>query len=293
MSKMELLTSKTEASTRLDHQIHVGTQLQEQIASQVQSLSDVWNEWRTWVDETEFVLNQVFIVKGKSRLELTPAQDFKATLSGPITSAMLQGVNDLSFEKQSALWEALNQEVSERLRKLKSYNNRVEFLTEPDELQTPPGRSSSNCLSSNAIFVVHGRDKALRLEVQQFIERCTNCKPIILSDQPNQGLDLLGKFQREAETACFAVVIMSGDDEGRLRASEGEPRPRARQNVIFELGYFIGLLGREKVAVLYESNVEIPSDFGGVVYIQLDQGWKFGLYRELKEAKIEVDLNKA
>lgn len=292
MSKMELLTTKTEASTRLDHQIHVGTQLQEQIANQVQSLSDVWNEWRTWVEETEFVLNQVFIVKRKW-YELTPAEDFKATLSGPINSAMLEGVNDLSFEKQSALWEALNQEVSERLRKLKSYNNRVEFLAEPDELQASPGRSSSNCLSSNAIFVVHGRDKAPRLEVQQFIERCTNCKPIILSDQPNQGRDLLGKFQREAETACFAVVIMSGDDEGRLRASEGEPRPRARQNVIFELGYFIGLLGREKVAVLYESNVEIPSDFGGVVYIQMDQDWKFGLSRELKEAKIEVDLNKA
>lgn len=293
MSKTELLTTKTEASTRLDHQIHVGTQLQEQIANQVQSLSDVWNEWRTWVEETEFVLNQVFIVKGKSRLELTPAQDFKATLSGPITSAMLEGVNDLSFEKQSALWEALNQEVSERLRKLKSYKNRLELLAEPDELQTPPGRSSSNCLSSNAIFVVHGRDKERRLEVQRFIERCTNCKPIILSDQPNRGQDLLGKFQREAETACFAVVIMSGDDEGRLRAMEGELQPRARQNVIFELGYFIGLLGREKVAVLYGSNVELPSDFGGVVYIQMDQDWKFDLSRELKEAKIEVDLNKA
>lgn len=63
--------------------------------------------------------------------------------------------------------------------------------------------------------------------------------------------------------------------------------------MIFELGYFIGLLGRDKVAVLYEDNTELPSDFGGIVYIPLSRDWKIQLGRELKNAGIQVDLNKS
>lgn len=65
-------------------------------------------------------------------------------------------------------------------------------------------------------------------------------------------------------------MILAGDDEGKLRTATTDAQPRARQNVIAELGYFVGLLGRGKVTVLYEPGVELPSDFGGVAYIELD-----------------------
>ena len=80
---------------------------------------------------------------------------------------------------------------------------------------------------------------------------------------------------------------------GSAKGSEAGLQPRARQNVIFELGYFIGKLGRNKVAALYESGVELPSDYSGVVYITLDEGqsWTLQLAKELKESGLQVDLN--
>jgi predicted nucleotide-binding protein len=83
---------------------------------------------------------------------------------------------------------------------------------------------------------------------------------------------------------------MTPDDVGGL---QGEPqRPRARQNVIFELGFFIGMLGPERVAALVSSEVERPSDFDGVVYIPIDTDWRLPLCRELRAAGYSIDLNK-
>lgn len=71
-------------------------------------------------------------------------------------------------------------------------------------------------------------------------------------------------------------------------------RPRARQNVIFELGFFIGRLGRQRVCALHKGDVEIPSDFAGVLWVPMDPGgaWRFTLGREMKAAGLDVDLNK-
>jgi Predicted nucleotide-binding protein containing TIR-like domain len=69
--------------------------------------------------------------------------------------------------------------------------------------------------------------------------------------------------------------------------------PRARQNVVFELGFFIGKIGPERVAALVKGNIELPSDFDGVVYISLDkEDWKTKLGTELKFAGYTIDWNK-
>ncbi|MCA1607449.1 MAG: nucleotide-binding protein [Actinobacteria bacterium] len=104
---------------------------------------------------------------------------------------------------------------------------------------------------------------------------------------------MLGKLLDSAKQAAYAVVLLTADDEGRVAGSGGKWSPRARQNVVLELGLFLGLLGRDKVAALHEPTVEVPSDFSGVVYIKLDDGgWKMKLATELRNAGIEVDLNK-
>ena len=68
---------------------------------------------------------------------------------------------------------------------------------------------------------------------------------------------------------------------------------RPRQNVIFELGYFVAKLGRKKVCALYEEGVEIPSDYKGVIFVSLDAGgaWRLTLAQEMKGAGLEVDMN--
>lgn len=139
------------------------------------------------------------------------------------------------------------------------------------------------------IFVVHGRDDARKYELLRVLDRTTDRDVIVLHEQANRGATLLEKFERHAATAGFAVVLLTGDDEGRLRG-DGTLSLRARQNVILELGVFIGRLGRSHVAVLIGPEVERPSDLDGLVYITLNGGtWKLALMGELEAAGIYVN----
>jgi predicted nucleotide-binding protein len=117
---------------------------------------------------------------------------------------------------------------------------------------------------------------------------------VILHDQADQGRTIIEKFEDHAAEAVFAVVVLTRDDIGVLATDDRELQPRARQNVVFELGFFFGALGRNRVVILFEEGVELPSDLGGLLYIPLDDrgAWKVTLARELKAASIEVDANK-
>ena len=109
-----------------------------------------------------------------------------------------------------------------------------------------------------------------------------------------KGRTIIEKFEDFAHVG-FALVLLTPDDEGRLRDDKGDFKPRARQNVILELGYFLGKLGRERVCALVKEGVERPSDYDGVVYIPLDDsgGWEMKLIRELKSAGYDIDANRA
>jgi predicted nucleotide-binding protein len=145
---------------------------------------------------------------------------------------------------------------------------------------------------SRQVFVVHGHDEGARESVARFLERI-GCEPIILHERPNKGRTLITKFREEAAGVGFAVVLMTPDDHGAT-ADEANTNPRTRQNVVVELGFFIGAFGPDRVAALVKGGIERPSDFDGVVYIDLDDadGWKQQLGRELSAAGFEIDWNK-
>lgn len=145
--------------------------------------------------------------------------------------------------------------------------------------------------SSNKVFIVHGHDGEARETVARFLEKI-GFEAIILHEQANQGRTVIEKVEAHGDVG-FAVVLLTPDDEGCSKG--GQLEPRARQNVLLELGYFIGRLGRNRVCALKRGNLEIPSDFAGVVWEKMDSGngWKLALARELKVAGHEVDLNKA
>jgi predicted nucleotide-binding protein len=163
-----------------------------------------------------------------------------------------------------------------------------------EENQTPPSSASQEeeRTKTNEVFVIHGRDEGPRAMVARFLEQL-KLKPVILDEQSNQGLTIIEKFERHAQVG-FAVALLTPDDAGSLQGDGSNLNPRARQNVIFELGFFIGKLGREDVCALTKGTVEIPSDYAGVVYIPLDdsEGWKMKLVRELKNAGFDVDANR-
>lgn len=139
----------------------------------------------------------------------------------------------------------------------------------------------------NRVFVVHGQNEAARTAIVAFLESL-GLVGIVLHEQPNMGRHLLTKFIQEADLVTFAVILMTDDDVGSVKGGKAEPR--ARQNVILELGYFLAHLGQARVCALITPGLETPSDFDGIVYIRMDDEsrWKQELKRELVAAKMPV-----
>jgi len=145
---------------------------------------------------------------------------------------------------------------------------------------------------SNKVFIVHGHDEAVLHNLARFIEKL-GLEAIVLREQPNQGRTIIEKFEAVSAEVGFAVVLFTPDDVGGSVKSDAKSA-RARQNVVFELGFFAGRLGRGRVCLLRKGDVEVPSDLFGVIYTDLDdaEGWKASLVREMKAAKLDFDANR-
>lgn len=168
----------------------------------------------------------------------------------------------------------------------------VELLETERQLAEPQGSIQVKApASGHKVFLVHGHDEGALHEVARFLERLAQ-DVIVLREQPNQGRTIIEKFEDYSDVG-FAIVLLTPDDRGG--PANGALRPRARQNVVLELGYFLGRLGRMRVCALHRGDVEIPSDYTGVIYIPIDQGggWRLLLARELKAAGLPVDMNRA
>jgi Predicted nucleotide-binding protein containing TIR -like domain len=146
--------------------------------------------------------------------------------------------------------------------------------------------------SSKDVFIVHGHDEVMKEKVARFLIEL-ELNPIILHEKVNGGKTIIEKLEGNASSVGFAVILLTADDEGRAK-KETNYHDRARQNVIFEMGLFMGLIGRSRVALLRAEGLEDPSDVSGLVYISIDSGdgWKMSLCDELKAAGYDVDKNK-
>lgn len=138
------------------------------------------------------------------------------------------------------------------------------------------------------VFIVHGHDGELKEAVARVIER-QGIKPIILSEQVNRGATIIEKIEANSDVNG-AICLFTADDIGRGK-NEAKENPRARQNVVFEAGYFVGKLGRENVVLISDGNIELPSDLQGVVYSNKNE-WKFQVLKELKAIGYNIDYNK-
>lgn len=138
------------------------------------------------------------------------------------------------------------------------------------------------------VFIVHGHDNGLKQEVARLVEK-QGLEAIILSEQANRGKTIIEKFEEHSDVGA-AICLFTGDDYGRTRDAE-EDKLRARQNVVFEAGYFMGKLGRENVIIVADKNLELPSDMQGVVYTDAGN-WKTEVLQELDKIGYAIDFNK-
>lgn len=138
------------------------------------------------------------------------------------------------------------------------------------------------------VFIVHGHDGELKEAVARVIER-QGIKPVILSEQANRGATIIEKIETYSDVKG-AICLFTSDDFGKGK-NELADSPRARQNVVFEAGYFAGKLGRQNVVLISDENIELPSDLQGVVYSNKSE-WKFQVLKELKAIGYNIDYNK-
>jgi predicted nucleotide-binding protein len=164
----------------------------------------------------------------------------------------------------------------------------------PAMTPTPAAASASpqsaKAADKTRVFIVHGHDTNRREAVARFVERL-GFEAVILADQPDQGRTIIEKFEAHTDVD-YAIVVMTPDDMGGAKGGRAQARPR--QNVVFEHGFFIGLLGRRKVAALVVGDIEKPSDLSGVLYISWDDAgaWHTRLARERKAVGLPVDMNR-
>ncbi|ATY81804.1 nucleotide-binding protein [Aeromonas veronii] len=158
----------------------------------------------------------------------------------------------------------------------------------PQHSQTESSMTKFSVPEKEKIFIVHGHDEHLLSETENLLRKL-NLDPIVLRDQHSGGKTIIEKLEKYGDVR-YAVILYTACDEGR-KIGTPEVNPRARQNVVFEHGYFIGRLGRENVAAVVKGNVEIQGDISGVVYHKYQTGWQYELAKEMKRSGLNVDLN--
>ena len=224
------------------------------------------------------VLTQAFSDESERRLYEAAASLDRAPLTMGAKTPLQEVVQGLTRGKEEAI-ELLN-------RAIRALEDKITDLGISKEPAVDPAEFSKD------VFIVHGHDDPAKMEVARLIERAgLNVK--ILHGQPNEGRTIIEKFEKYAGLAGFAVVLLTPDDVGG--PDRENLRRRARQNVIGEMFWFAGKLGRQRVCALKKGDVEMPSDFAGVGYTEMDdrEAWKTKLLRELDAAGYEVDWRKA
>jgi predicted nucleotide-binding protein len=236
-----------------------------------------YNAWRT--------LSEEIVVKSFGR---NSDKHYAFSCAGPGGIVIVGDQSPAWYENRRRKY--LSAKLSELAALISVLELEIEVITPTQaKIATLPSASANN----SDVFIVHGHDSELRNAIARFLEKL-RLNPIILHEQPNKGRTIIEKFTDHADVS-FTVVLLTPDDRGGPVADPYKTQKlRARQNVIFELGFFLGKLGRNRVCALYQQGVEIPSDYAGVVFVPFDEAgaWRFSLARELKSAGFEIDMNR-
>lgn len=273
----KLLVSREEAKQKIQERINKGQQLHDRQIDSRDEYSRARNDHGNWSRHNKNLLLQLF--DGSLMAEEYARYCIfypMGIVSSPNREERVEFSRDLIRYREN---------VNRDINYLMGIQDQLELYDE----------STETLLSTfgDEIFIVHGRDDGTKETVARFVEKL-GLKATILHEQPSGGQTIIEKLEKYADNVGFAIVLLTPDDIGALKDEiKDESKPRARQNVVFELGYFMGKLGRNRVCPLLKEKIENPSDIDGVVYVPMDGGdWKLKLGQEMKNAGFPVDMNK-
>ncbi len=180
-------------------------------------------------------------------------------------------------------------QIESKLTSLLAIIARLEVF--PDYIFQADIGNKSNEEITKRVFIVHGHDNAAKEELARYLVKI-DLEPIILHEQPDRGQTIIEKIQSNSNVS-FAIILLTPDDKGYDISKPDSISFRARQNVILELGYFIGLLGRDHVCALHKGDLELPSDFSGILWTPMDEkgAWKIKVAQEINSSGLKINLN--
>ncbi len=271
----KLYFSRKETQRKIEAQIEKGTSLQDQSINSEDELDKVCLESENWSKYNEDLLSKLFdntSVADEYISFTDPPREFLHPLGGDVYPF-------------SEVLDNYKRSMTDSINSLQGICNRLELYDEP--VPTLPQSLGKE------VFIVHGHDDGTKETIARFVEKF-GLKATILHEQPNEGRTIIEKLEDCADQAGFAIVLLTPDDIGTLKDDVNNTgKPRARQNVVFELSYFMGKLGRELVCPLFKGEIEKPSDIDGVIYVPMNsEDWKLKLGREMKNAGFPIDMNK-
>lgn len=262
-SKSMLIKSKSEVEKVISEFITNGNHLLQFFNK------DDFNSWRSYMSE---FLKQAFD---------NPENEYKESFDSAGVPFMYTNLTDFH--------QVAVDELKAKILNLNNLKQKLELI--PCEVKEDMN-TVIKC-DSKRFFIVHGHDTALKVTVARILEKL-DLEPVILHEQENNGKTIIEKFESNAETCGFAIILLTADDWGYTKEeNDASKRPRARQNVVFEMGFFMGKLGRDRVFLLLDKGVDKPGDLDGIVYNSTDDEiWKMKLVKELKSSGYSVDANK-
>ena len=271
-----LLITHDEAKIVLREQIGKGEELLARVRgiSNPSQLDDVRSDYNKWSDYNCEFLRQKFSDDSYVR-------EYAGSLGLVLSSSSL-----------SRNVGAFHQHTRGKVDKLESFLGRLDLIPSNAAASDNENALPSSAPPGDSVFIVHGHDDGAKQAVARMIDRL-GLNPIILDEQPQAGRTIIEKFEEHAGEVGFAIVLLTPDDVGAKAGDAENVKPRARQNVILELGFFIAKLGRERVCPLYKQGVEIPSDYHGVGYVEMDgnDGWQLRVARELRSTGLPVKMD--
>jgi predicted nucleotide-binding protein len=273
-----LIVSRIEAHKQLSDRIAVGAALREAHIRFRQDYDDSQGKFQKWNTYNIELLSRLF-----------SNEKFALEYEGTPTRHLVWGGERESLDQQS---NKFRETIAKQIVRLESILDRLDLVPEWAPAVDQRTAVTPAPSKSRQVFIVHGHDEAAKDSVARFLDKL-GLDPVILHEQPNKGRTIIEKFEDHAGVA-FAVILLTPDDVGAPAKSPKRLRSRARQNVILELGFFMGKIGRPRVCALYTDRVEIPSDYKGVLFILLDPkgGWQLKLAKEIRHAGIDIDLNR-
>lgn len=225
---------------------------------------------KSYLDEFDCICFKDMFLQGISIDYLLPKGRYKhvsyATVCRLISSHTYQGKNLFKWLKECSVYEIFELKNTLLWQEIIS-----EVYSGMDSNEQSLGARTYSCQEGEGqmkTFIVHGHADMEKLALKNYIQNTLKLgEPCILAEMPSQGRTIIEKFESIAEDVSVVFVLLTPDD----KFEDGD---RPRQNVIFELGYFLGKLGRDsgRILLLYKGTLDLPSDLSGIVYINIDHG---------------------